>query len=95
MKEETESLANIWANRRAEDPKLGIVYTFSEPALETFAEQVRVAHTESVVQLCAKTINDNLNKQERQRKNKIELVELVVIVVAMIAWCAWWYSFGH
>jgi hypothetical protein len=95
MNKQTESLANIWANRRAEDPKLGIVYTFSEPALETFAEQVRVAHTESVVQLCAKTINDNLNKQERQRKNKIELVELVVIVVAMIAWCAWWYSFGH
>jgi len=95
MNKQTESLANIWANRRAEDPKLGIVYTFSEPALETFAEQVRVAHTESVVQLCAKTINDNLNKQERQRKNKIELVELAVIVVAMIAWCTWWYSFGH
>ena len=33
-------LANIWANRRAEDEKLGIVYTFSEPALEQFAELI-------------------------------------------------------
>jgi len=95
MNRQTESLANIWANRRAEDPELGIIYTFSEPALETFAEQVRVAHTESVVQLCAKTINDNLNKQERQRKNKVELVELAVIVVAMIAWGTWWYNVAH
>ena len=95
MNQQTQSLANIWANRRAEDPKLGITYTFSEPALETFAEQIRVAHTQSVVQLCAKTINDNLNKQERQRKNKFEFVELAVIVIAMAAWVAWWYSFGH
>ena len=95
MNRQTESLANIWANRRAEDSKLGIIYTFTEPALETFAEQVRVAHTQSVVQLCAKTINDNLNKQERQRKNKIELVELAVIVVAMIAWGTWWYNVAH
>ena len=95
MNRQTESLANIWANRRAEDPKLGITYTFSEPALETFAEQIRVAHTQSVVQLCAKTINDNLNKQERQRKNKFEFVELTVIIIALVAWVTWWYSFGH
>ena len=95
MNRQTESLANIWANRRAEDPKLGIVYTFSEKALEAFAEKVRAEHTQSVVQLCAKTINDNLNKQERQRKNKFEFVELAVIVIAMAAWVAWWYSFGH
>ena len=95
MNKQTESLANIWANRRAEDPKLGIVYTFSEPALETFAEQIRVAHTQSVVQLCAKTINDNLNEQQRQRKNKFEIVELTIIVIASVAWVAWWYNVGH
>ena len=35
-----QELANIWANRRAKDEKLGIVYTFSEPALELFAELI-------------------------------------------------------
>jgi hypothetical protein len=95
MKEHTKKLANIWANRRAEDEKLGIVYTFSEPALETFAEQIRVAHTQSVVQLCAKTINDNLNNQAQQKRNKFEIVELIVIIIIMIAWVAWWYTNAH
>lgn len=95
MNKQTKSLANIWANRRAEDPKLGIVYTFSEPALETFAEQIRVAHTQSVVQLCAKTINDNLNNQAQQKRNKFEIVELIVIIIIMIAWVAWWYTNAH
>jgi hypothetical protein len=36
MNERIEKLAVIWANRRAEDEKLGITYTFSEPALEMF-----------------------------------------------------------
>lgn len=40
MNERIKQLANIWANRRAEDEKLGIVYTFSEPALERFAELI-------------------------------------------------------
>ena len=40
MNERIKKLANIWANRRAEDEKLGIVYTFSEPALEQFAELI-------------------------------------------------------
>ena len=40
MNERIRQLANIWANRRAEDEKLGIVYTFSEPALEQFAELI-------------------------------------------------------
>ena len=40
MNERIKLLANIWANRRAEDEKLGIVYTFSEPALEQFAELI-------------------------------------------------------
>ena len=40
MNERIKELANIWANRRAEDEKLGITYTFSEKALETFAELI-------------------------------------------------------
>ena len=40
MNERINQLANIWANRRSEDEKLGITYTFSEKALETFAELI-------------------------------------------------------
>ena len=40
MNERIKKLANIWANRRSEDEKLGITYTFSEKALETFAELI-------------------------------------------------------
>ena len=40
MNERIKQLANIWANRRSEDEKLGITYTFSEKALETFAELI-------------------------------------------------------
>ena len=40
MNQRIRELANIWANRRAENEKLGIVYTFSEPALEQFAELI-------------------------------------------------------
>jgi predicted nucleic acid-binding Zn ribbon protein len=95
MNQQTKKLANIWANRRAEDDHLGIVYTFSEKALEAFSEQIRSEHTQSVIQLCANTINNNLNEQQRQRKNKFEFVELIVIVIAMVVWAAWWYSFSH
>jgi hypothetical protein len=35
-----EKLANVWANRRAQDSTLGIVYTFNERALEVFAQKV-------------------------------------------------------
>ena len=40
MNEQVKSLANIWANRRSEDSQLGIVYTFTEPALKKFAELI-------------------------------------------------------
>lgn len=33
-------LANIWANQRSEDEKLGITYTFSERALEAFVQEI-------------------------------------------------------
>jgi uncharacterized ion transporter superfamily protein YfcC len=95
MNEQTSKLANIWANRRAEDDELGITYTFSEKALAVFADKVREQHTQSVVQLCAKTINDNLNERDRQIRNKIEILELIIIVVAVIAWGTWWYTQLH
>jgi hypothetical protein len=95
MNQQTKNLANIWANRRAEDDKLGITYTFSEKALEVFAEKVREENTQSVIQLCAKTINDNLLERDRKTKNKIEMLELFVIVVAVIAWGSWWYAQLH
>ena len=50
MNERIKELANIWANRRAEDEKLGIVYTFSEPALEQFAQLI-VGECASIVDL--------------------------------------------
>jgi len=37
VNEHIEKLANVWANRRSKDEKLGITYTFSESALEQFA----------------------------------------------------------
>jgi len=40
MNERIKKLANIWANRKAEDEKLGITYTFSEPVLEHFANLI-------------------------------------------------------
>ena len=95
MNEQNEKLANIWANRRAEDAKLGITYTFSEKALEAFTEQVRAENTKSVIQLCASTINNNLNDQARRKRNNYEMLELIVIVIAMVAWDAWWYTQFH
>lgn len=35
-----EQLANVWANRRAEDEELGITYTFSEQALVRFVDDI-------------------------------------------------------
>jgi hypothetical protein len=95
MNQPTEKLANIWANRRGEDDQLGITYTFSEKALEAFAGQVREEHTRSVITLCAKTINDNLNDQARRKRNNFEYVEAIVIVGALVAWITWWYINGH
>jgi hypothetical protein len=95
MNEQTEKLANIWTNRRAEDDELGIVYVFSEKALDAFAEQVRAEHTQSVIKLCANTINNNLNDQARRKRNNFEYVEAIVIVGALVAWITWWYTNGH
>jgi uncharacterized ion transporter superfamily protein YfcC len=95
MNKQTESLANIWANRRGEDKTLGITYTFNEKALEAFTDKVKEEHTHSVVQLCAKTINDNLNVEKQRKSNRKDNVVFVLLVVGMIAWAAWWYTQFH
>lgn len=38
MNEKVESLACFWANRRAKEDGLGITYTFTEAALQVFAD---------------------------------------------------------
>ena len=95
MKEHTKKLANIWANRRAEDEKLGIVYTFSEKALQVFADKITEENTQSVIKLCANTINNNLNDQARRKRNNFEYIEAIVIVGVLIAWITWWYTNAH
>ena len=92
MNEQTKKLANIWANRRAEDEKLGITYTFSEKALQAFADKITEDNTKSVIQLCASTINNNLNDQATRKRNKFEILEAIVIIGALIAWGIWWYT---
>ena len=68
---------------------------FTDEALEKFVELVKQDNTQEVIHLCANTINNNLNKRDRKRKNKIEILEMVVIVIAVIAWGSWWYSQLH
>jgi hypothetical protein len=68
---------------------------FTDENLEKFAELIRAEHTQSVIKLCANTINNNLNDQARRKRNNYEVLELIVIVGAMIAWAAWWYTQFH
>jgi len=68
---------------------------FTDENLEKFAELIRADHTQSVIKLCANTINNNLNDQARRKRNNYEVIELIVIVGAMIAWAAWWYTQFH
>jgi hypothetical protein len=95
VKEHTKKLANIWANRRAEDEKLGIVYTFSEKALQVFADKITEENTQSVIKLCANTINNNLNDQATRKRNRFEYLEAIVIVIGLVAWMTWWYTNAH
>jgi hypothetical protein len=95
MNQQVTKLANIWANRRAEDEKLGIVYTFSEKALQAFADKITEENTKSVINLCANTINNNLNNQATRKRNRFEYVEFAVIVVILVAWGYWWYNQLH
>jgi len=95
VKEHTKKLANIWANRRAEDEKLGVVYTFSEKALQVFADKITEENTQSVIKLCANTINNNLNDQATRKRNNFEYLEAIVIVIGLVAWMTWWYTQFH
>ena len=64
MNERIKKLANIWANRRAEDEQLGITYTFSEKALDAFAEYV-VKEYLSDFETDVSKIKERLNLYER------------------------------
>ena len=63
--------------------------------LEQFADLLRAANTREVVQLCASTINRNLNEQQQKTKRRWDIVEAVLIVIALIAWATWWYIALH
>jgi hypothetical protein len=63
--------------------------------LEQFAKLLREANTREVIQLCANTINNNLNEQKQKTKHRWDIVEAVVIVSALIVWGAWWYIRLH
>lgn len=95
MNTQLEKLANIWANRRSEDKKLGVTYTFSEKALEAFAEKVQEENTKSVIQLCANTINNNLNAEKQRQRNRWDIVSFVAMIIGLIVWGAWWYTQLH
>ena len=63
--------------------------------LEQFAKLLREANTREVVQLCANTINRNLNEQQQKTKHRWDMAEAAVIVTVLIAWGAWWYTQLH
>ena len=63
--------------------------------LETFANLLIAANTREVVQLCANTINNNLNEQKQKTKRRWDIVEAAVIIIALVAWATWWYTQSH
>ena len=68
-------------------------YTIDDP--EKFAELIRAEHTQSVVKLCANTINNNLNAEKQRRSNRWDNVNLVLIIIGLIAWATFWYTQFH
>ena len=64
MNQQIKKLANIWANRRAEDEQLGITYTFSEKALDAFAEHVITEYL-SEFETDISKIKERLNSYEQ------------------------------
>ena len=63
--------------------------------LETFADLLIAANTREVVQLCASTINSNLNEQKQKTKRRWDIIEAIVIILLLIVWGAWWYTRLH
>jgi hypothetical protein len=68
---------------------------FTDENLEKFAELIRADHTQSVIKLCANTINNNLNAEKQRRSNRWDIVNLVLIIIGMIAWITFWYTQFH
>ena len=63
--------------------------------LEKFADLLRETNTREVVQLCANTINNNLNEQQQRTTRRWEIVEAIVIILLLIVWGTWWYTRLH
>jgi len=69
MDKEVNSLANIWANRRREDPELGIVYVFTEAALQVFAEKImeKTIAKEMLNPMVKKTLDEHYEQKWAHR----------------------------
>ena len=72
MNEQIFELANVWANLRAKDDRLGITYTFSEKALEQFAELIVNHTTECVRDVLREEDSDLSYAAATQVQNKIK-----------------------
>jgi hypothetical protein len=72
MNEQIKSLANIWANRRREDPELGIVYVFTEAALQVFADKIIAKCAEQVDALRAPHGNEQVEYALHMAEKKIQ-----------------------
>ena len=69
---------------------------YTDPdVLEKFAELIRAEHTQSVIKLCANTINDSLNAEKQRRSNRWDIFNLVLIIIGLIAWTTFWYTQFH
>ena len=97
MNERIKELAEqAGAETRSRAPMRAVTgLAFTDENLEKFVELIRAEHTQSVIKLCANTINNNLNDQARRKRNNYEVIELIVIIGAMIAWATWWYTQFH
>jgi hypothetical protein len=69
MNAQFKSLANIWANRRQVEDRLGVVYVFTEATLQVYAEQIvkecaRIADIAEEGEDVGKSIKDNFGVKE-------------------------------
>ena len=66
-----KSLANIWANRRQVEDRLGVVYVFTEEALQVYAEQI--------VKECAQQITEAIPETNCSASGAYRTVKLAVL----------------
>jgi hypothetical protein len=69
MNEQIKSLANIWANRRQVEDRLGAVYVFTEESLQVYTNQIvkecaRIADIAEEGEDVGKSIKDNFGVKE-------------------------------